>query len=229
MTLLAALAVFGAVLFSQRPDPVRRLGRSVAETIPERSFPLALIGAVGIAGLVALVFDGSMRWAWAAAAALIAWRILSRSAGSNDADHEAIREQLPLLVDLMSAGLRAGQPVDHAMRVAASAVGPPLSKEALRLIPPVNDASSWRTLARHPHLGAIGRTIQRSTQSGSAIGPSFARLADEVRRDVRAQAEERARRVGVRTVLPLGVCFLPAFMLLGVAPTIIGALSSMSW
>jgi pilus assembly protein TadC len=47
-------------------------------------------------------------------------------------------------------------------------------------------------------------------------------LADEARRSDRSERLERARRVGVRTAAPLGLCFLPAFLLVAVVPTIIG-------
>jgi hypothetical protein len=39
-----------------------------------------------------------------------------------------------------------------------------------------------------------------------------------------AAAEERARSVGVRAALPLGLCLLPAFVLLAVVPIAAGLL-----
>jgi hypothetical protein len=44
-----------------------------------------------------------------------------------------------------------------------------------------------------------------------------------VRRRRRARADAIARGVGVRAAAPLGACFLPAFLLIGVVPTIVGA------
>ena len=38
-----------------------------------------------------------------------------------------------------------------------------------------------------------------------------------------AAAQARARRAGVSSVMPLMVCFLPAFLLIGVVPIIAGA------
>ncbi len=35
-------------------------------------------------------------------------------------------------------------------------------------------------------------------------------------------AEARAQRAGVLITAPLGLCFLPAFLVLGVAPVVIG-------
>jgi hypothetical protein len=47
------------------------------------------------------------------------------------------------------------------------------------------------------------------------------RQADELRAARTAAAEAAARRVGVLVVLPLALCFLPAFVLAGVVPVIV--------
>ncbi|MCU1692975.1 MAG: hypothetical protein JWM64_2066, partial [Frankiales bacterium] len=51
---------------------------------------------------------------------------------------------------------------------------------------------------------------------------AVARLAAEARASATARAEQRARRAGVLAVAPLGLCFLPAFVLLGVVPVVVG-------
>ena len=48
-------------------------------------------------------------------------------------------------------------------------------------------------------------------------------VADELRREHRARRRDDSRRVAVRTAAPLGICFLPAFFLIGIAPTLMGA------
>jgi len=50
--------------------------------------------------------------------------------------------------------------------------------------------------------------------------------ADDVRRDTAAARLVAAERLGARLVLPLGLCVLPAFVLVGVVPVIAGILSS---
>jgi tight adherence protein B len=50
--------------------------------------------------------------------------------------------------------------------------------------------------------------------------------ADEHRRDARAAAQERASTLSVRLMLPLGLCILPAFMVLGVLPLLVTVVSS---
>ncbi|PWU49675.1 secretion system protein, partial [Micromonospora globispora] len=50
------------------------------------------------------------------------------------------------------------------------------------------------------------------------------RLADDLRADRSTAAEAAARRAGVLIVLPLGLCFLPAFILAGLVPVIVAVL-----
>ncbi len=50
--------------------------------------------------------------------------------------------------------------------------------------------------------------------------------AEERRRVARAEAQRRAVELGTRLLLPLGLCVLPAFVALGVAPVILSIVSS---
>jgi hypothetical protein len=51
------------------------------------------------------------------------------------------------------------------------------------------------------------------------------RLAEDLRCDRAAAAEAAVRRVSVLAVLPLGLCFLPAFVLTGVVPVVASIVS----
>jgi pilus assembly protein TadC len=53
-------------------------------------------------------------------------------------------------------------------------------------------------------------------------------IAEELRRDARVRAEAAARSAGVRAVLPLVACFLPAFLLIGVVP-VVASLAQSLW
>ena len=55
------------------------------------------------------------------------------------------------------------------------------------------------------------------------------RLADELARTARADVEDRARAVGVKAAVPLGLCLLPAFLLLGIVPLVAGLMSTLAW
>ena len=64
---------------------------------------------------------------------------------------------------------------------------------------------------------------------GAAQVRTVERLADELAASARADVEDRARAVGVKAAVPLGLCLLPAFVLLGVVPLVAGMLAALEW
>ena len=65
-----------------------------------------------------------------------------------------------------------------------------------------------------------------SQRAGVPAGTLLRSEADRVRREASSAAERKAETLSVTLMLPLGLCVLPAFMLLGVAPLMISVLSS---
>jgi hypothetical protein len=57
---------------------------------------------------------------------------------------------------------------------------------------------------------------------------TVARLAEHLAAEERAGVEDRARTVGIRAAVPLGLCLLPAFLLLGVVPTVASLFGSVA-
>lgn len=57
--------------------------------------------------------------------------------------------------------------------------------------------------------------------SGADPGPLLAQAADAVGAGRARATRIAAARLGVRLVLPLGLCFLPAFVLLGLVPVVV--------
>ncbi|MBA2740308.1 MAG: type II secretion system F family protein, partial [Nocardioidaceae bacterium] len=85
----------------------------------------------------------------------------------------------------------------------------------------------WAEVASDPVLGRVGRAIVRAGDTGAPVADSLQHLVDDLQRDRLVDADEVARRVAVRSAGPLGLCFLPAFVLVGVTPTVIGAFSTL--
>jgi pilus assembly protein TadC len=54
------------------------------------------------------------------------------------------------------------------------------------------------------------------------VGAGLRALAAECRAGQRTRAEAAVRRAGVWVLAPLGACFLPAFVCLGVVPMVLG-------
>ncbi len=139
-----------------------------------------------------------------------------------------IAAALPFVADLLAAALRAGAPTEHALRVIGLAFDDPLGHlmvrvaEGLRL--GLEPDTAWQVLRRDPQTSRLADAIARSADSGAAISRSLGRLADSYRTEGIARVETAAGRAGILLVLPLGFCFLPAFVLAGIVPVVLAVL-----
>ena len=143
-----------------------------------------------------------------------------------------LADQLPTALDLMVATLDAGRPPGAAFTLVAEVTPTPLGEElglvGSRLAVGGDPHAVWANLTDDDVLAPLGRAFRRAETSGMPVARVVASVADEMRRERRADRRERSRRVGVRTAAPLGACFLPAFFLVGIVPTIIGVVGTLS-
>ena len=72
----------------------------------------------------------------------------------------------------------------------------------------------------------VERIIELSARAGVPSAELLRAEAEELRRLARASAAKKAAVLSVRLMLPLGLCILPAFMVLGVAPLALSLMSS---
>jgi Flp pilus assembly protein TadB len=157
----------------------------------------------------------------AAAIWWVAWRSVSARQRRR---HARARAQLPHLVALLAATLRSGAAVETGLGLVCDAfpgdAADRLSSVRARIAVGVDPGDAWGELATDPVLGALGRTLSRSHLTGAAVADAVSSLGEELAAERRAQAEDRARAVGVKAALPLGLCLLPSFILLGIVPTV---------
>lgn len=135
---------------------------------------------------------------------------------------------LPLVADLLAVALRGGAPVDRASAAVAEALSGPLGDRLARvgrvLALGGTPAEAWAQLAPVAGADRLVRAAVRSAEHGSALAAALTRLADDLRADRAIALDAAARRAAVLIVLPLGLCFLPAFVLAGLLPVIIAVL-----
>ncbi|MGW7573004.1 type II secretion system F family protein [Streptomyces sp. NPDC054765] len=133
--------------------------------------------------------------------------------------------------DLLAACLAAGAgPRESAEAVGRSLDGPVaerLRQVAAELRLGGEPAVVWPRLAALPGAEGLARCMERAGISGVPAVESASRTAAELRAEQARAATARARRAGVLVTLPLSVCFLPAFLALGVAPVLIGLASGL--
>ncbi|MCU1421848.1 MAG: hypothetical protein JWN36_1499 [Microbacteriaceae bacterium] len=72
----------------------------------------------------------------------------------------------------------------------------------------------------------IAATLALSSRAGVPAAGLLRSAAEQARREARSAGERAAATLGVTLMLPLGLCVLPSFMLLGVAPLVLAVLSS---
>jgi Flp pilus assembly protein TadB len=171
-------------------------------------------------------------WWGVPVAAVVAYgmdRILKRQVPAQvRARHERAEADLPLAADLLGAALCTGVPVDRGVAAVAEALGGPLGEDlgrvarALRL--GADPPEAWSHLGDLPGATRMASTAVRSSISGAAFAGALTRLAGDLRADRAIAAEAAARRAGVLIMLPLGLCFLPAFMLAGLVPVVVAVL-----
>ena len=227
---LVAAAAVGLGVLCWRASPAARLraATGVIRATPPRDRRLGLSAVIAVSALPLAV--GLGWWALPAAVALgtVSHLLLGRlEQGSVVRRREQLVAGLPQACDLLAVCLESGQP----LRLAAAAVagvldeplGPVLAEISARVDLGADEAGAWQGLAdAEPALAALGREVARTIGSGIALAATLRTLGADARRQAVAIAQVRARRVGVRSVLPLMTCFLPSFLLLGVVPIIGG-------
>jgi hypothetical protein len=135
------------------------------------------------------------------------------------------RVEVPVLLELVAAAIRAGAGVPRALEAVGDAVGG-ADGRSLRVVASGLRLGSdwdaaWVDAAGATDLDPLRRALRGAWADGAAPGEALRAAGQELLQERRAAARTAAARLGVRLVVPLGVCFLPAFVLLGLAPVLL--------
>jgi pilus assembly protein TadC len=128
--------------------------------------------------------------------------------------------------DLFAACLRTGMaPAAAAATVAGqapAALAERLRKSAEMLALGAPPSIAWSSADEDAEWRVFARAVRRSIQSGMTAADSVEEVAAEIRAAEDDRAAAAAERAGVLIAGPLGVCFLPAFVCLGIVPIVAG-------
>ncbi|MBS2962776.1 type II secretion system F family protein [Actinocrinis puniceicyclus] len=155
----------------------------------------------------------------------------------------------PPLVDLFAAALAAGLlPADAAGVVAAAFGGDDDEKDQHEAPGPVDPAreiatrfaavaralregadpeAAWRLLCVDAATATVAAAALRASRTGAPAGETVVKAARDTWHAAEQAAQARIRAVAVRATAPLALCFLPAFVLVGVVPTALGLLNEL--
>lgn len=127
------------------------------------------------------------------------------------------------VIDLLALTLRSGVGLVEAMEAVATRVGGPLGRQLQTVAAAgrwgVEDATAWASIP--PAWQPAARALRMAASAGVPPADALAGAAGEVRRAEQQRLEVATARLGVRIVLPLGLVFLPAFILTTVVPIVL--------
>ncbi len=205
------------------------------------SWRRAIVAAVGVTATSLLL--GLFPW-WCAimvggCAGALTMRLPHRVTQADRADD---RRRLTVHADLLAACLDAGMSVGAALlavpseelaaspRSAGRADDPVrvLDGVAALLMLGVDPDTAWRSAQDHSDLAALAASARRSALGGATLAAAVREHAEHLRAATADAAERSAGRAGVAMTAPLGLCFLPAFLCLGLAPVVVGLLSTLN-
>ncbi|MFI6449466.1 type II secretion system F family protein [Kitasatospora sp. NPDC050543] len=207
----------GRVARCGRQARAAKAGRAVVAVAAGLGAGVSIGGAAGpVAGV--LLAAGAYRWLP---------RGRTPAARRAAAEREALRAQLPLTAELLAACLATSGSPATAVEAVGQSVGAQMglrlaaiSAELALGAPP---ELCWNRLGEQcPELAPLARCLVRTSISGAPPTAPLLALAKAQRATAARAAHTRARRAGVLATAPLGVCFLPAFVLISVVPVVLG-------
>jgi pilus assembly protein TadC len=211
--------------------PMVRLLRGRADAPPlVRRVLLSMVGVLAL-GLAAARIDSWLGgFLWFALPVVAATGVLGlgwvepRSARRR---REQLIMEVPQALELMAACLAAGLPARTACAAVVRTFDGPVADDLGQVLAllelGVGDVVAWQALHDHPQLGLAAADLARSVESGTSMVQGLQHHAAAAREVRRSELQVLARAVGVRSVLPLMMCFIPSFLLLGIVPAVVSA------
>ena len=152
--------------------------------------------------------------------------IRALTATAREAGAEGGPAALPLA--LAEAAVGAGLDVRSAIDAVGTAMG---GDEGARLVAVARDLASGATwegawAETGPTLEPLGRALRSSWTAGASPVPVLAAATESAIERARADAERAAAVLGVRVALPLALCLLPCFVVVGVVPLLLAVAGS---
>jgi tight adherence protein B len=124
---------------------------------------------------------------------------------------------------ILLVGLAAGLALPVAMEIAAREIGPVVAGEVSAILRAAkrDGISPSLAVSSGPHTRPLFSRLALAQASGAPMLDGVAAFLSEVRSMRRAEAIERARRLPVTLMIPLGLLILPGFVVLFVGPILL--------
>ena len=135
---------------------------------------------------------------------------------------------LSLVLEMLAVLIRHGASIPTALHTLGSLIGGEFGRGLLAVTHALQRGCSWPEAwslipAREQYAWAfdlIERALQDSWDYGQSPVSSLEATIDRLHARQHEDIEQQAARLSIRLLLPTGLCFLPAFILIGVIPAI---------
>jgi pilus assembly protein TadC len=150
--------------------------------------------------------------------------VVTNPSAGRSGDLLAVASSLDVLAACLSSGMAVASAAAATGESAPRPLADVLNRAASLLALGADARTAWSAPqpGRDPRMAALQRLAIRSASSGAALARGVADLADEARLDAGDEARAAAERASVLIAGPLGLCYLPAFVCLGIVPVIAG-------
>ncbi len=144
---------------------------------------------------------------------------------------EAITMALPDVLDQLTISVEAGLGFEAALARISQTSDHPLAQEFARMLQDIQfgarrsdalDAMADRSQV--DDLKTVVLTLRQAESLGVPLARSLRTVAVEMREKRRFRAEERAHRLPILMIFPLGLCILPALFVVILGPAIVTAM-----
>jgi pilus assembly protein TadC len=149
---------------------------------------------------------------------------------TNVVRHATLREVLQTL-RLVRLCLTSGMTVIATLQFVQARMGEPIASELGRVLYTNRlgrtlEVALTELAEQNPKWRSMTDSMITGLASGTAIHEQLADSENMLRTTIEMEKLKRIKSVAVKSVLPLGACFLPAFILLAVVPMVAGLIGN---
>jgi Flp pilus assembly protein TadB len=129
-----------------------------------------------------------------------------------------------LLLSALSGSLKAGLPLLPALSNVSGLLGSTLKSDVERiyslLLLGADPKQAWVPLKNDFQLGLFARSMAQAQVEGRSLAIVIERAVQESFEKSMALSKERVKSLSVKLALPVGLCFLPSFLIGGIGTVI---------
>lgn len=154
-----------------------------------------------------------------------------RGAGGGRSTPAQVPVDPAFLLDLCAASLAAGSALPRTLTVVGRHLAGADGAALVRAGATLELGGQWHLAwaGAPPGAAAVADALATAWEAGASPGPQLRAASHRLRRERRARVRTASGALAVRLTLPLGACFLPAFVLLGLVPVVLGLAGGLGW